>query len=137
ASTNPGPDRYTGLSDTRKEFPTEEARLAAAAAEYRKVADSTTGPTSTLATLGLAGVLYDQGKYAEAQAAYEKVKNSPLATKDRDVRGRAIEGIGLSLEAQKKTDAAIGAFRELANTDIPGLKDLGEYHQARLLIAKG
>lgn len=137
AAETAGPDKYTGLSDTRREFPTEEARLKAAEAEYRKAEQATSGITSTLATLGLAGVLYDQGKYKEAQTAYEKVKNSELAVKDTDARGRAIEGIGLALEAQGNTEGAAQAFRELANTDIPGLKDLGVYHQARLLVAKG
>jgi tetratricopeptide (TPR) repeat protein len=136
-SENPAPDRYSGLLDTRQEFATEEARLKAAEAEYRKAEAATSGAASALATLGLAGVLYDQGKFKDAQAAYEKVKASELATKDSDARGRAIEGIGLSLEAQGKIDAALQAFRELSNSDVAGLNDLGNYHQGRLLVAKG
>ncbi|HEY8945373.1 MAG TPA: hypothetical protein VIM73_13975 [Polyangiaceae bacterium] len=132
-----GPDPRSGLTESRPKFPTDEARLKAAEAEYRKAEASTSGTTSALATLGLAGVLYDQGKYKDAQAAYEKVKGSSLAQTDRDARARAIEGIGLSLEAQAKPDAALQAFRELANSEIPGMKDLGEYHQARVLLARG
>ena len=34
-------------------------------------------------------------------------------------------------------DGALKAFRELENTDTRGLKELGMYHQARILFAKG
>lgn len=132
-----GPDRYTGLSDPRREFPTDQARLAAAEAEYRKAQAATKGVASELATLGLAGILYDRGQYKEAQAAYEKVKDGELAKRDRDALGRAIEGIGLSFEAQGQAESALRAFRELSNSDIPGLNDLGKYHQARILVAQG
>ena len=136
-AADPGPDQYTGLVDTRPSYPSEEARLRAAESEYRKVIAEGSATTSALATLGLAGILFDQGKYKDAQAAYEKVKGSPLAKIDSDARGRSIEGIGLSLEASGQIDAAITAFRELENADIPGFTALGQYHQARLLAQKG
>ena len=41
---------------------------------------------------GLAGVLYDQGKFAEAKTAYDKVRDSDLAKVEPDAKGRAIEG---------------------------------------------
>jgi tetratricopeptide (TPR) repeat protein len=130
------PDQYTGLSDTRLTFPSEEARLKAAVASYTKVQSSGSATTSALASLGLAGVLYDQGKYKEARAQYEKVKGSVLASKDQDARARAIEGIGLSSEANGEADAALAAFKELGNSDVAALAALGEYHQARLLVKK-
>jgi predicted negative regulator of RcsB-dependent stress response len=130
-------DSFTGVVDTRPVFPTEEARLKAAAESYRKVQSSGTSTTSTLASLGLAGVLFDQKKFKDARAEYQKVKGSPLAQKDRDVRGRVIEGIGLTFEAEGQIEPALTAFRELENTDIPGFGALGQYHQARLLLAKG
>lgn len=136
-STEPGPDRYTGLSDTRANYPTDEARLKAAEAEYKKVVADGSATTSALASLALAGIYFDQGKYKDAQAAYEKVKTSPLAKIDPDARARAIEGVGLSLEAAGQIDAALTAFRELENADIPGFAPLGQYHQARLLVQKG
>ncbi|MFZ5891252.1 MAG: YfgM family protein [Myxococcota bacterium] len=136
-SSDPGPDQYTGLSDTRPSYANDEARLRAAEAEYRKVINEGSATTSALASLGLAGILFDQGKFKDAQAAYEKVKSSPLAKIDPDARGRALEGIGLSLEASGQVDAALAAFRELENADIPGFTPLGQYHQARLLAQKG
>ena len=136
-ATESGPDRYTGLTDTRANYPTDEARLKAAEAEYKKVISDGSATTSALASLALAGIYFDQGKYKDAQAAYEKVKTSPLAKIDPDARARAIEGVGLSLEAAEQIDAALTAFRELENSDIPGFAPLGQYHQARLLAKKG
>jgi tetratricopeptide (TPR) repeat protein len=128
------PDKYSGLEDTRASFPDDTARLKAAAESYRKVESSGSSTTSALASLGLAGVLFDQGKFAEAKAEYEKVKTSSLAAKDADVRGRAIEGSGLSSEGAGNDEAALASFRELANSDKPVFAALGEYHQSRLLF---
>ncbi len=128
------PDPMTGLEDTRATFPDDAARLKAAAESYRKVEATGSSATSAIATLGLAGVLYDQGKFAEAKAQYEKAKNSSLAAKDSDARARALEGIGLSAEAMGNTDAALSAFRELANSDNVVFAAQGEYQQARLLV---
>lgn len=133
----PPADEYTGLGDPRRAFASDEQRLKAAEKEYREAEAASSGPLSALATLGLAGVLFDQGKYAEARAAYDKVKASELANKDRDARARAIEGVGLAYEAQGQLEPAVRAFRELENTDIPGIGALGLYHQARLLVKQG
>jgi tetratricopeptide (TPR) repeat protein len=122
----------------RPTYPDDTARLQAAQEAYKKAADLQPGSgTALLAQLGLAGVAYDLSKYDEAQAAYELVKASLLAASDSDVRSRATEGVGLCLEAKNDREAAIKAFRELENSDIPGFSALGMYHQARLLYAKG
>ncbi len=132
------PDRYTGLVDNRPAFATIEERSKAAEAEYRKAASSAKGgPSAALAELGLAGVLYDQGKFAEAKTAYEKVRDSDLAKLEPDAKGRAIEGAALSLEALGQTDQALTEYKRLENSDIPGFGPLGMYHQARLSFAKG
>jgi tetratricopeptide (TPR) repeat protein len=135
-SEESSPDTYTGLSDTRPTFADDAARLKAASESYKKVESSGSATTSALAAFGLAGVFFDQGKYKDARAQYEKVKNSALASKDVDARARAIEGIGLSQEASGEDDAALASFKELGNSDTPGLAALGEYHQARLLLKK-
>jgi len=136
ASTEP--DRYTGLVDNRPAFATAEERSKAAEAAYRQAAASVKGgPSAALAELGLAGVLYDQGKFAEAKAAYEKVRDSDLAKLEPDAKGRAIEGVALSLEALGQADQALTEYKRLENSDIPGFGPLGMYHQARLSFAKG
>jgi hypothetical protein len=65
------------------------------------------------------------------------VKGSELAQRDSDVRGRAVEGVGLAQEALGNTDAALKSFRELENSGISGFGVLGIYHQARVHYAKG
>lgn len=135
---NPGPDPQTGLDDARPGFASAADRRAAAEKQYREVAGSNgTSGAAILAKLGLAGVLYDQGKYLEAKSAYEAVKSSALASQDVDVKGRAIEGIGMSLESAGQADAANKAFQELENLDTAGFGALGAYHQARIAFAAG
>jgi tetratricopeptide (TPR) repeat protein len=54
---------------------------------------------------------------------------------DADVRARATEGVGYALEGKGDVDGALAAFKELESID--GSKEQGQYHQARLLLAKG
>jgi tetratricopeptide (TPR) repeat protein len=133
----PAPDPYSGLIDTRPVFPTEEQLEKTAEREYREAIQTMKGPAAGLAELGLAGILYDQGKFEEAKKTYEKVRDSELGKLDRDARARAIEGAGLSLEALGQADPALAAFKQLENSDIPGFGALGMYHQARVLLSKG
>jgi predicted negative regulator of RcsB-dependent stress response len=128
-------DPRTGISDTRRTHKTNEERLAAAETEYRKVTEGET--VRGLARLGLAGVLFDRGKYKEALTEYRSVKDGPLAQADSDVKARAIEGIGLSQEGAGDLEGAKKAFNELANQDSAQLSALGLYHQARLERQKG
>jgi predicted negative regulator of RcsB-dependent stress response len=131
------PDPQTGIVETRPAYPTDEARLKAAEQQYRAVADSGSTAAATFAKLGLATVLYDQGKYADAKAAYQAVKDSKLASQDAAVKGRALEGLGISLEGAGDKEGAGKAFGELANLDALGFNALGAYHQARLAFAAG
>lgn len=129
------PDRMTGLEDPRQTFADDKARLAAAEKAYRAAVGPDT--VGTLARLGLAGSLFDQGKYAEALKEYQTVRLSQLASTDADLRCRAIEGVGLSEEGQNHPDQALAAFGELAKSDVPGFGPLGLYHQARIAYKKG
>jgi predicted negative regulator of RcsB-dependent stress response len=131
------PDPQTGLVETRPAFATEELRLKAAEQQYRAIADGGSTSAATFAKLGLASVLYDQGKFADAKAAYQAVKDSKLASQDPGVKGRALEGVGMSLEASGDKDGALKAFGELSNIDALGFNALGAYHQARLVFAAG
>jgi tetratricopeptide (TPR) repeat protein len=131
------PDPQTGLVETRPAFATEALRLQAAEKQYRAIADGGSTSAATFAKLGLASVLFDQGKFADAKAAYQAVKDSKLAKQDLAVKGRALEGVGLSLEASGDKDGALKAFGELSNLDGLGFNALGAYHQARLAFAAG
>ncbi len=127
----------SGFVDLRPEFPSNEERLKKAAAGYRKVIDEDPKlERKVMAKLGLAGVLFDQGKFNEALATYREVKDSGVTGPDQQLKGRALEGIGLSLEALGKKPEAEKAFKELENLH-ESFAPLGRYHQARLLYARG
>ncbi len=128
-------DPSTGLDDPRVHFADDTARLKAAEDAFRAAAGNPS--VKTLAELALAGVLLDQGKHKEAVTAYDAVRASALATKDADVRSRAIEGSALAHEALGEKDAALKGFRELGNSENAGFAALGLYHQARLAFAGG
>ena len=131
------PEQHTALVGNRQSFPTDADRLKAAEKQYRSVSDSSSGNAGTFAKLGLASVLYDQAKFADAKAAYQSVKDSKLASQDVAVKGRALEGVGISAEAAGDKEGALKAFGELSNIDALGFNALGAYHQARLEYAAG
>ncbi|MCS6901702.1 MAG: tetratricopeptide repeat protein [Myxococcales bacterium] len=120
-------------------FKSTAERNAAALTSYRKAREARPDSgTALLARLGEAGVLLDQRSFDEALAAYREVKASSLAAADPDVRGRCIEGIGFALEGKGDMEAALQAYKELDTiTGIKLYKELGMYHRARLLAAKG
>lgn len=131
------PDEEKELDPTRI-FKTAEERAEAALAGYRKVAAEHPGTgASMLAKLGEAGALLAKKDYDGALGAYQAVLGSPLAAADADVKGRAIEGIGFAKEAKGDLDGALASFQELERIDAKGYKELGQYQQARILIAKG
>lgn len=123
--------------DARRSFKTDEERLSTAKKEYLLASGSTMKESTVLADLGAAGVAYDLGQYKEAQTAYEKVKQHEAFGTDSDIRGRTLEGLGMTLEALKNDDGALKQFRELASMDAANFAALGLYHQARLLKAQG
>ena len=131
-----GEDRGTP-SDTRRPFATDEERLRAAKREYELASTVAGDPTAVLADLGAAGVAYDLGQYKDAEAAFEKVRHNAAFANDPDIKGRTLEGLGMSLEAQKNDDGALKVFRELANMDGASFSALGLYHQARILKGQG
>jgi hypothetical protein len=132
------PPRKPGEEQVVAVYKTEKERADAALAGYREAEAAAKGTgAGILARLGEAGVLLDTKQYDAAIAAYREVKGSPLGAADPDVLGRAVEGIGFALEGKGDKDAAIGAFKEMESMTARGFKELGMYHQARLLAAKG
>jgi hypothetical protein len=118
-------------------FKSVDERRDTALASYRKVTSTYPGSgAAILARLGEAGVLLDKRNWDGALAAYRDVKGSPLAAADPAVRGASLEGIGLALEGKGDIDEALKSFKDLESTNVPGQKELGLYHQARILFAK-
>ncbi len=133
------PDAKAPEADDRDVvFKTPEARAGSAIAGYRQVIQQAPGSAAAiLARLGEAGILLDQQKWDAAANAYREVKQSKLAAADVDVRGRAMEGVGLALEGKGDADAAVKAFAEMESAQVKGFIELSQYHQARLLAKKG
>ena len=135
-------------SDGTPYFKDHAARRAAALDKYRAVQKQFSGTgAAILSRLAEGSILLDMREAKNALAAYNDVKNSPLAQADQEVRGRAIEGIGFAnellaqsepAESAKYLDAALAAYKELENTvDVKGFKEMALYHQARVHEDKG
>jgi hypothetical protein len=140
-------DDDNGPKDPRPVFKTTAERRDAALAKYREVESKFKGTGAAyLSRLEEASLLLDKGDLDGAQAAFTDASTSPLAAADAEVKGRALEGLGLVYEARavakpeekdKWLDQAAQQFRALENTDVKGFKELGMYHQARVAEAKG
>ena len=137
-------------SKARPLYPTFKSaadRRDAALAKYRSVEAKYAGTgAAMLARLAEGSLLLDAGDVKGATAAFGDVKSSPLGLADGEVRGRATEGIGFADELLAQSDApnkdkhldeALHAFQQLEQVDVKGFKELGLYHQARVLQAKG
>lgn len=123
--------------DPAKVFKTADERADTALAAYNKVIDEHGGSgAAILAKLGQAGVMLDKKDYPHALEAFSAVASSTLAGADPDVKGRALEGLGFAKEGKGDLDGALATFKELEGVDAKGYKELGLYHQARILIAK-
>ncbi len=119
-------------------YKSREARATAALAAYARVTEREKGTgAAILARLGAAGALLDLERWDDAAAAYREVRVSTLAAADADVRCRALEGQGFAAEGKGQAAEAAQFFKELESQGVRGFVDLGRYHQARLLAAKG
>ena len=129
-------------------YKTYDDRRAAALKQYREVESKFSGTgAAILARLAEGSLLLDKREADNALAAFNDVKNSPLAAADTEVKGRALEGIGFAQELKAQTtpaekdkalDAALAAYKEMENAaDVKGFKEMAMYHQARVLQEKG
>jgi tetratricopeptide (TPR) repeat protein len=126
-----GKPNANGLIDPTPVFETDAARLQAAQAAYEKAAATRPNTVAAgFAELGKAGVLYAQGKPAEARASFDRVAASDAAKQSPELKGTALEGRGLSLEALNDLPGAFTAFEELAS--VPSFENLALYQQARV-----
>jgi hypothetical protein len=85
---------------------------------------------STIAQLAHAGILFELGRNDEALVEFAQVASSDRAAGTPELRGNAIEGRGLSLEAKSDLPAALKAFEELGS--VPSFENRALYQQARI-----
>lgn len=116
---------HSGFGGSTQEIAQAYLKIAAA---YPKTA------AGARALLLGAGTLFTQGKFADAEAQFQKFTRD---YRDNPLLGQALLGIAACLEAQGKTEQAITAYRDLASrhpTDsvIPQAKfALGRLYEAQ------
>ncbi len=136
------------FKDPHPVFKTKDERFAAASQKYKEVQSKFPGTGAAMfARLAEGSVALDKRDADGATAAFTEVRSSALGKADSLVQARAVEGLGFASELRveraekdptakdKNLDAALGFYRALEA--IEGFKDVGQYHQARVLEAKG
>jgi hypothetical protein len=122
--------------DGRPVFKTREERDTKALAAFdATIKRDPKSASAGWAALGEASLKLEQQKADEALKLYE---TAFAEHKDVQVLAvRALEGIGLSLEAAGKPDDAAKRYEELKTFNNGSDKDLAEYHLGRLKLEKG
>ena len=128
-------DGETPPEDVDESYTSAEERSNKALETFRTIErDHGSSAAAVWGHLGRANALFSLGKYPEAQKAYAVLSKD---TDDGRVKPRAVEGLGFALEAQKKYSEAGKHFAELSLMGGGRHKVLGDYHQARMLVAGG
>jgi tetratricopeptide (TPR) repeat protein len=135
-ATEQGKPNVNGIIDPTRIFATDAARLQAAADKYEAAANLKPGTAaSAFARIARSGVLLEQGKPDEAKAGFDQVISSDIAKDSPELRGAAVEGRALSVEAKGDLPGALAAFEELAN--VPSFENRALYQQARIKQLQG
>jgi hypothetical protein len=125
-----------GIVDPTPIFENDGERAKAAIAGYEQALElRSSGPAADFARVGKAGVLLESGKADEALALYDQVANGSEAKKTAVLRGQALEGRGLCLEAKNDLPGAFDAFEKLGA--VSGYENEGLYQQARIKQLQG
>lgn len=97
---------------------------------FKVAADFAGTETAVRAQLIGAQTLYNQGKFAEAQAAFAKIGD---ATEFVSIKAAAAYGVAASLDAQSKPTEALAAYADVANRfPTDGSASLAKLSQARI-----
>jgi len=138
ASQAPIRDADAGMpeGDAGPSFATEAARDEAVLTDLRGVTAEHEGTLAAhWAHLAEAATLLRSGDAAGAREAYQAVLGQ--AGDDPTIAGRALEGIGYTLEADSDWDHAMERYEELGNTEGYGNRERADYDIARMYLEKG
>lgn len=125
------------LVDPRPEFESEQVRAQKAAEKWNSLKSAKAGALKLSSMLGRAGALYDQGKFVEARAAYESIVADGQSKLLPQIKGRALEGVGFTLESEKKYEEAKRAFEKLSSVESKEFSNLQKFHVARIEFLLG
>lgn len=103
---------------------------------FLKIADDYSGTAAgQRALLQGATALFTAGKYADAQAQFQKYLDQHP---DGELAGRAMLGVAISLDAQGKSDAAASAYQRVVNNSSdPVMVSSAKLGLAKILEAQG
>ncbi len=133
-----GPDKMTGLADVQPSFGTEAERGKAMSRAYELAkAQAANQGAAVLAEMGQAAAAFNAHKWSEAARLYANVKASDIAAEDTDLKARALLGISQAKEGLADREGALKPLRELENMGVSRFVPVAQYHQARMLYAKG
>lgn len=133
-----GPDKMTGLTDVQPSFGTEAERGKAVARAYELAKTQAANQGfAVLAEMGQAVAAFNAHKLGEAARLYAAVKASDIAAEDTDLKARALLGISQAKEGLADSEGALKPLRELENMGVSRFVPVAQYHQARMLYAKG
>jgi hypothetical protein len=131
ASAGIDADDSDGKTDDGKPvFKSEQERAEKALAAFDAIAKGDDG-TSRWAKLAGGASLVQLGKFDDASKRFEALTGD----KDPGLAARALEGAGIALEAAGQNAEASKKYEQLSKLD--GNKDLGDYHLARMQLARG
>ncbi|HVZ37621.1 MAG TPA: tetratricopeptide repeat protein [Polyangiaceae bacterium] len=129
------PQDQDGKSDDGKPlFKSADARSEQACTAFERAAKAGPDrPAGAWALLGEAANELTLGKFEPARAHFQGVYDAHAD--DPELAARALEGVGVSLEAAGKTDQALKAYEKLKS--VGGSQELAEFQIARLKLAQG
>jgi predicted negative regulator of RcsB-dependent stress response len=116
-------------------FKTAKERAEATLAELDRLDKEFAGSISKDAILFRAGVLYDLGRFDDAEQTYRKFLDSAKANEAMSAVAR--EGVGLSFEMRGKLDEALAEYQKIDPKTGDFYRDRAVYDQARVYIKKG
>jgi predicted negative regulator of RcsB-dependent stress response len=94
-------------------------------------------PYALVARLSQANIALDANKFDEAASIFGEIIGDPQSKAFAFLRVRAIEGMGITRENQKRYDDAITYYQSLASEPFHGAKQLGLYRLSHVYQAKG
>jgi predicted negative regulator of RcsB-dependent stress response len=132
-----GQPNEQGIIDPNPIFKDVAAREQATLAAFEAAVKQHSGTlAAAYAELGLAAAQLDAKKWDDALQHFEAVKNSAHAKADKEMRGRAQEGIALAQEGKGDAGAARKSYAELAGSEASNAA-VGLYGEARLAHTQG
>lgn len=127
-------DKDAEPSEDTPRFKTSKERIEAALGAIDQLSkDYGSTPAALRAKLVRAGLLYDQGRFADAEALYKEFLGA--GPREQPLVLLAREGVGLCAEARGDLAAALAAYQEMAKDTV--LRERAMWNQARVYAKQG